>query len=231
MHLMYLLVGVAHQDDLWRDVLGRATDGLHLALFHLLGQPKVGDLDARDVVSIRRPLQQKILQLEITPTHLSSAGSQSNHLFFIRCSAPAPQLAASCGFSIHLYSNLQAFMHAVQPCPYMKVSLPEYAGQAGRSSLQGSNALCVQVLDAPQQLDKAVARISFIVAATLQHCIQKLPSSQQLCYQVHLRSVHVLLSHSNAFNGLRHDTQALDSRQSRKASQHMHAPNNLRVGM
>jgi hypothetical protein len=172
-----------------------------------------------------------VILLHHTPTHLSSAGSQSNHLFFIRCSAPAPQLAASCGFSIHLYSNLQAFMHAVQPCPYMKVSLPEYAGQAGRSSLQGSNALCVQVLDAPQQLDKAVARISFIVAATLQHCIQKLPSSQQLCYQVHLRSVHVLLSHSNAFNGLRHDTQALDSRQSRKASQHMHAPNNLRVGM
>lgn len=65
MHLIYLLVGVAHQDDFWRDVLGRATDGLHLALFHLLGQPKVGDLDARDVVSIRRPLQQKILQLEI----------------------------------------------------------------------------------------------------------------------------------------------------------------------
>lgn len=40
----------------------------------------------------------------------------------------------------------------------------------------------MQVLDASQQLHEAVARVGFIVAAALQHCIQQLPSRQELCY-------------------------------------------------
>ena len=40
----------------------------------------------------------------------------------------------------------------------------------------------MQVLDASQQLHKAVARVGFIVAAALQHRIQQLTARQEFCY-------------------------------------------------
>lgn len=69
---------MTHQDDLWRDVLGRAADGLHLALLHFLCQPKIRHLDTGNVVLIRRPLQQQVLQLQVPVCDLT-AGSTAQY--------------------------------------------------------------------------------------------------------------------------------------------------------
>ena len=49
--------------------------------------------------------------------------------------------------------------------------------------------LCMEVLDATQQLHKAAAGVSFIVASSLQQRVQQLSSCEQLCDEVHLPGV------------------------------------------
>lgn len=46
--------------------------------------------------------------------------------------------------------------------------------------------LGMKVFDASQQLHEAVACIGLIVATSLQHCVQELPSSQELCDKIDL---------------------------------------------
>ena len=156
-----------------------------------------------------RPLQQQVLQLQVPVADVAAQQIRQSISccsgvaeIFCRWSLSLPTQTTQCtqvskGPSVGVFMTLhrsdplrEAVLHweittrgHVRP----RISdLWEVVGATGDS-------LCMEVLNAAQQLHKASAGVCLIVAPPLQQRVQKLSACQQLCDEVHLqRTTHTL---------------------------------------
>ena len=92
-------------------------------------------------------------------------------------------------------------MSISRTCSCLLVQLAEESSEKHRGGLAHEpqimvkllrSLLCMEVLDAAQQLYKAAPGIFLIVASSLQQRVQQLSSCEQLCDEVHLPATQTL---------------------------------------